>query len=204
MSKLDLNYIQKCFFSVSLIVISFVSHSQEPDKNGLGILHPWEVTCHQDKCVMDATILRGGQGAKGDHDNPNEYINMGMRLKRGDAPLQLITLSVDPKAQCNSGLFIAFTDTAKNGDFLNMKMDNDGAIPIKFTRCDSKSRLAEIPFGIVKSDKGDIHLLDKFNVSSTAIILYVKEGKAYRTMVDLAGFKIKYREVKSILNTPSK
>lgn len=103
---------------------------------------------------MDATILRGGQDTKVDQDNPNEYIWMGMKLKRGDAPLQLITISVDPDSQCDSGLFIAFTDTAKNGDFLNMKMDNDGAIPIKFTRCDSKSRLAEIPFGIVKSDKG--------------------------------------------------
>jgi hypothetical protein len=204
MIKLDLNYIHKCFLSVSLIVISFTSHSQEPGKNGLGILHPWEATCHQDRCVMDATILRGEQGAKADQDNPNEYIWMGMKLKRGDAPLQLITLSVDPKAQCNSGLFIAFTDTVRNGDALNMKMDNNGAIPIPFTRCDSKSRLAEIPFGIVKSDKGNIHLFDKFNMSSTAIILYVKEGRAYRTMVDLAGFKMKYSEVKSILNTPSK
>lgn len=203
MIKLDLNYIQKCFISVFLIAISFASYSKDAGENELFILHPWEVTCHQDKCVMDAMILRGDQGAKVDQDNPNEYIWMGMKLKRGDAPLQLITISVDPDSQCDSGLHIAFTNTVKNGDVWNMKIDNDSAISIPFTRCDSKSRLAEIPFGIVKSDKGDIHLLDKFNVSSTAIILYVKEGKAYRTMVDLAGFKMKYREVKSILNTPA-
>lgn len=64
MSKLDLKHIKKCFFSVSFIVISFASYSQEPDKKGFGILHAWEATCHQDGCVMDAMILRGGRIAR--------------------------------------------------------------------------------------------------------------------------------------------
>lgn len=119
----------------------------------------------------------------------------GGGIKRDDAPLQLITILVDPDSQCDSGLLIVFTNTVMNGDVWNMKLDQDGSVSIPFTRCDSKSRLVEIPFGIVKSDKGDTHLLNKFNVSSIVIILYVKEGRAYRTMIDLSDFKIKYKEV---------
>lgn len=143
-----------------------------------------------------------GQDSKVDKNNPNEYIWMGVKIKRGDTPLQLITILVDPDSQCDSGLLIVFTNTVMNGDVWNMKLDQDGSVSIPFTRCDSKSRLVEIPFGILKSDKGDTHLLNKFNVSSIVIILYVKEGRAYRTMIDLSRFKIKYKEVTTILNTP--
>ncbi len=40
-----------------------------------------------------------------------------------------------------------------------------------------------------------MNLLDKFNQSSSLLVLYMKEGKPYRTMVLLSSFKKEYQRV---------
>jgi len=195
-------YISKIAFVMPFLLFSLTSYSQGVADDEAEFLHPWASSCHQDKCMMDTMVLRGDPESKAQPNprDPDAYIWMGMKLKRGEEPLQLMAISVDPKAQCDSGVSIAFINTIKNGNALSVKEDENGVVSIPFTRCDPKSRLAEVPFGKIKKGGGNIQLLDKFKTSDIVWISYVKQGEAYRTMIDLSGFKAKYKEVSATLN----
>jgi hypothetical protein len=60
-----------------------------------------------------------------------------------------------------------------------------------------KSCMARVPLGVVKegTERHKMDLLDKFLDSDHLLVLYMKGGHPYRTMVLLASFKKEYQRV---------
>jgi hypothetical protein len=78
-----------------------------------------------------------------------------------------------------------------------MKMDQDGASRLAIGECSANACKVLVPLGIIEEGKDvrSMHLLDKFLASDSLLILYMKDGKPYDTMVLLASFKKEYQRV---------
>jgi hypothetical protein len=155
----------------------------------------WDTQCSPKGCLLMTDVLRGDSGNPPNPKDPHEYIGIYVAVDRGTQKPAYFAFHIDPTSQQDQGVFIAFTKTTKDGDKWKMGMDADGASRLSFSSCGEESCVARVPGGIVEEAKEShrINLLNKFLNSDAVLFLYMKDGKAYRTMVVLSSFKKEYQ-----------
>jgi invasion protein IalB len=188
-----------------LVVSAFValsppSHAQQNPKDDLAdSLVKWDSTCSARGCLIQTDVLRGisGDPTPPDSKDSREYVSINVAMERSTRKPAYITFMVDPRAQQDQGIFVAFTNTEKVGDAWKVEIDKDGANRLPACECTSNACIARVPFGLVSEgqDRRAINLLDKFTESNALLVLYMKNGKPYRTMVLLSSFKKEYQRV---------
>lgn len=118
----------------------------------------WDSSCMEGGCLMQTDILRGQDGATeaptvGDF---RDYVSIGVGALN-HAPPKFINFHVDPRAQRDSGIHIAFIESIKP-----LKITGEWMLPMN--KCDENECLAMFPNGIVKNDEGgpNLNLMGEF------------------------------------------
>jgi len=157
----------------------------------------WDTRCSARGCLMQTDVLRGESGNPPDPKDFHEYVGINIALERKTQQPAYFSFLIDPNAQHDQGVFIAFTRSTKEGNSWKMNIDPDGATRLSFAECNKDSCAARVPLGLVEEGKDSrkMNLIDKFLNSDTLLIHYMKNGKPYRTMVLLSSFKKEYQRV---------
>ncbi len=141
-------------------------------------------------------VLRGysGDPVPPDPKDARGYVGIYVAVDRTTRKPAYFAFHVDPNSQQDQGVFVAFTKTTKEGGKFKMGLDEGGASRLPFSSCAQDSCVARIPDGLVDEGKERhrMDLLEKFLNSDSVLILYMKNGKPYRTMILLSSFKKEY------------
>jgi hypothetical protein len=185
--------------SLTLFPPTCMSQSTDTSSDWSDAVVRWDNQCGAKGCLLMTDVLRGESGRPPDPKDSREYIGIYVAVDRATRKPSYFAFHVDPNAQQDQGVFVAFTKTTKEGDKWKMNLDGDGATRLPFSSCSKDSCVARVLDGVVaKTDESSgMNLLDKFLNSDTALFLYVKNGHPYRTMVPLASFKKEYQKMLS-------
>ena len=184
------------------VCLSLPSQAQQNPKDDLADTPvKWDSKCSARGCLIQTDVLRGISDDRTlpDSKDYREYVSINVAMEKSTRKPAYITIMVDPRAQQDQGIFVAFTNTKKVGDSWKAEIDKDGANRLPACECTSNACIARVPFGLVPEgpDRKAIDLLDKFLNSNALLILYMKGGRPYRTMVLLSAFKMEYHRVLS-------
>jgi len=193
-----------------VVVLSLLTSSQSVAQDytsrsdSHGSIDKWLTSCESNECLMRTEILRGDSGDPADSGDSRNYIGISIALDKAARQLDYVELSVDPRATQHQGIFIGFVKSIKKGNDWNMQLD-DGALPIPLVSCTKVRCLARVSKGTnARSSTGmRINILSKFLVCDGVLILYVENGKAYRTMIPLDSFHRDYQKIFARDVTPS-
>jgi hypothetical protein len=157
----------------------------------------WDSTCGARGCLMQADVLRGVSDNPPDPKDFREYVSLNVALDRSLSRPAYFSFLVDPRAQADHGIFITFAKTTQQNGQWKVNLDPEGPSRLAIGDCDKNSCSARVPLGLVEDGK-DAHkmdLLDKFQNSDHLLVLYTRDGHAYRTMVGLSSFQKEYARV---------
>lgn len=175
--------------------------TQLPNGDPGDALVKWDSACSARGCLIQTDVLRGisDDSAPPDSKDSREYVSINVAMERATRKPAYITFMVDPRAQPDQGIFVAFTNSRKVDDSWKIEIDQDGANRLPAFECTANACIARIPFGLVPKGKDTraMNLLDKFTESNSLLVLYMRDGKPYRTMVLLSSFKKEYQRVLS-------
>ena len=174
------------FFQVVVLVASGVPAS------GNDAPVTWETTCAPRGCLLQADVLRGDSGDPPDGSDFHEHIGIDVALDKITRKPAYFAFHVDPNAQLDQGVVVAFAKSANAG---KVNTDSDGNTKLDLGDCDDKSCAARVPLGVVKKGGRSLNLLDKFLKSELLELVYTRGGKQYRTSVPLSSFQKEYQRV---------
>lgn len=159
----------------------------------------WTMTCSPRGCLMQTDVLRGASEDPPDAADVREYVSIFVAVDRTTRKPAYFAFHVDPRARQDQGIFIAFTETTNGPNGWKIGLDEDGTSRLAFEKCDENSCVVRVRAGRVEAGQEThrMDLLDKFLNANHAMLLYVRDGKPYRTMVLLSSFKKEYRRVLS-------
>jgi hypothetical protein len=124
---------------LSLLLLSCCSFGQNPqNERGDALadaLVKWKTDCYPKGCLMQTDVLRGQSEKPPDANDFREYIGIDIGVDRKTQKPLYFAFHVDPDAQPDQGVFIAFTKTTKDGTSWKINLDKDGASRIPFERC---------------------------------------------------------------------
>jgi hypothetical protein len=188
-------------FAIVLVTLQCVCiHAQDSSKGNWGdLLVKWDSTCSARGCLIQTDVLRGisDDPVPPDPNDSREYVSINVAMERATRKPAYITFMVDPRAQRDQGLFVTFTNSSKVDGRWSMKIDDHGASRLSIDDCTANACIARVPLGLIGEDKDRraMNLLDKFTESNSLLVLYMRNGKPYRTMVLLSSFKKEYQRV---------
>lgn len=196
------------FLSALILVVPMccIAQKSESASEWSDSLVKWDTQCSPKGCLLMTDVLRGDSGDPPDPKDFRQYIGIYVAIDRTTRKPEYFAFHVDPNSQPDQGVFIAFTRTTKDGDKWTMNLDSDGASRLPFSSCGKDSCVARVLCGLVEKAKEShkMNLLDKFLTSDAVLVLYLRGGKAYRTMVVLSSFKKEYQRVLTSELTPGK
>ena len=154
----------------------------------------WESTCGARGCLMQTDVLRGVSDDPPDAKDFREYIGLDVALDRSLSRPAYFSFLVDPRAQADQGIFITFAKTTQEKDQMKLNLDPEGPSKLTIGECSKNACTARVPLGMVPEGKDGrkVDLLDKFLNSDHLLVLYMRNGRPYRTMVILSSFKKEY------------
>lgn len=146
---------------------------------------------------MQTDVLRGAFNDPPDPKDVRDYIGINVALDRSTQKPAYISILIDPRAQRDQGVFITFSKTTQENGKRKMHLDPEGPSRLPITDCRDDDCAARVPLGLVDDgpDRHKTDLLQRFLDSDSMLLLYMKNGKAYRTMVLLSSFKKEYERV---------
>ncbi|HEY2858685.1 MAG TPA: hypothetical protein VGJ21_09735 [Terracidiphilus sp.] len=148
---------------------------------------------------MQTDVLRGisDDAEPPDSKDVREYIGLDVAIDRKTKSPAYFSFLVDPRAQRDQGVFITFTKSVFKDGKWDLQPDPDGPVRIPILDCHPDYCAARVPLGVTQEGKDSRKedLLDRFLNSSHLLVLYVRDGKTYRTMVILSSFKKEYARV---------
>lgn len=188
----------RCAFFLSLPIVALYSiaalgQSQLP--GAAEAVVKWETACAARGCLMQTEVLRGDSGDPPDKTDFHEYVGIDVAFERSTRKPAYFAFHVDPNAQRDEGISIAFTKAAKS--------DSDGTTRLDISDCDEKFCAARVPLGLVKKGR-NLNLLDKFLKADHVVLLYMRGGKQYRTAVPLSSFQMDCQRVMAELGEAGK
>lgn len=188
------------FFVISLFLFQAVcvfAQNRNSSADWGDALVKWDTTCFEKGCLMQTDVLRGDSGDPPDPKDFREYIGIEVALYRKSQKPGYISFLVDPRAQRDQGIFITFTHTSQENGHWKLDLDPEGPSRLAFTDCNDEACTARVPFGLVEDglESHKMDLLERFLHSDHLLVLYVKDGKAYRTMIMLSSFKKEYERI---------
>lgn len=194
------------FFQVALIVAALSLNTlaqvkeTEPRNSGeelANALVKWDKECGPKGCLLETDVLRGFSDDPPDPKDSREYIGISVPTDRATRKPAYFAFHVDPRAQQSNGMFIIFSKTTRDGDSWKLSLDSEGVSRLMFDKCDEQSCVVRVRGGLVQEGKEShaMNLLDKFLGSDHLLILYMRDGKPYRTMIILSSFKRAYERL---------
>jgi len=175
-----------------------LAQSAKDDAMGKEIVS-WETKCAARGCLLQTDVLRG---VSGDTEHPpdpkdaRDYVSLDVAIDRSDRKPAYFLFTVDPRAEQKNGIFLAFVKTVPDGKSFKAEMDATGAFRVNFDTCKESGCFARVLGGIAHDkDEKEVDLLSKFRDSSLLLVLYLRDGKAYRTSVLLKSFQLEYEAV---------
>ena len=181
------------------VQVSAGAQSQSSASDWADALVKWDTTCSIQGCILQADVLRGfsGDPTPPDAKDPREYIGLNVALDRKTSKPAYFSFLVDPRVQRDQGVFITFAKTVRVNGKWKSQLDPKGPIRIPIRECFEDYCAARVPLGITGDGKDSykIDLLQSFLDSNHLLVLYVRGGKTYRTMVILSSFQKKYARV---------
>jgi hypothetical protein len=151
----------------------------------------WDSNCREGGCLMQTDILRGPEGGAepptvGDF---RDYVSIGVGALN-HAPPMFINFHVDPRAQKDHGIQIAFIQRLQP-----LLTSGEWALPMN--ECDKNSCVATFPNGIVKNDEGgpDLNLMHEFLQDEGLVLIYVRDGETYQTLISLKSFQREHQRL---------
>jgi hypothetical protein len=157
----------------------------------------WDSTCGSRGCLMQTDVLRGVSDDPPDPKDFREYVSLNVALDRSLSRPAYFSFLVDPRAEADQGILITFAKTTQENGKWKLNLDPEGPSRLSIGACDKNACTARVPLGLVEEGK-DAHkmdLLDKFLNSDHLLVLYMRDGHPYRTMVILSSFKKEYARV---------
>jgi hypothetical protein len=159
----------------------------------------WETKCAARGCILQTDVIRGNSGNPPDIKDTREYIGIDIALERSTQKPAYIAIVVDPRVKRDQGVFITFSKTTMEHGQWKMNLDPQGPsrLPIADSDCKDDGCTVRVPEGLVDDgpDRHKTDLLQRFLDSDHMLVLYIRDGKAYRTMVILSSFKKEYQRV---------
>ena len=148
---------------------------------------------------MQADVLRGEFNEPPDPKDVRDYVGINLALERSTQKPAYFSILIDPRAQRDQGVFVTFAKSAQENGKWKMQLDTQGPSRLPITDCREDGCAARVPLGLVEDgpDRHKTDLLQRFLGSDALFVLYMKNGKAYRTMVLLSSFKKEYQRVMS-------
>ena len=187
------------FAGAWLVIAVLGCHAFAEDDSLADALVKWDTQCSKPGCLMQTDILRGWSGDPPDAKDFREYVGLAVAVDRETRRPRYFTFHVDPRAQRQSGILVAFTKTVPKGRSWNILIDRDGVVRLPALVCGENSCMVRVPLGLVgRPGTGrPLDLLEKFLHSNHMLMLYVRNGHRYRTMVLLASFRKEYQRILS-------
>lgn len=192
------------FVTVVVVALSLSSLAQvkdaqpkDSDEQLADALVKWNTECSPKGCILETDVLRGDSGNPADPKDFREYIGIYVPVDRATQKPAYFAFHIDPRAHQDNGIFITFSATTRDGDSWKMNLDPEGVSRLMFDKCDEQSCVVRVPNGLVQegNESHRMNLLDKFLSSDHLLILYMRDGNAYRTMVILSSFKKAYQRL---------
>jgi hypothetical protein len=194
------------FFYAALILAALCLNSAaqtkaaqqgDSDEKLANALVHWDTECGPKGCMLQTEVLRGYSDDPPDPKDFREYVGIYVPVDRATLKPAYFAFHVDPRASQDNGIFITFSKTARDGDSWTLNLDPKGPSRLMFDKCNEKSCVVRVAGGLVHegNESHEMSLLDKFLNSDHLLILYLKDGKAYRTMVLLSSFKTAYQRL---------
>jgi hypothetical protein len=183
--------------AATVLAAALPAQQPKPEVDPSDALVKWDTQCMPRGCMLMTDVLRGYSDDPPRPKDDREYISLMVAIDRTTRKPAFFAFHVDPRAQQPDGIFIAFTKTVPDGKGWKMEIDKGSTHRLPFTTCDKTSCVARIGEGIACDENGkpDLDLLAKFEDSSSALLLYIRDGHAYRTMVLLSSFKKTYQHL---------
>ncbi|HWR52659.1 MAG TPA: hypothetical protein VN428_16235 [Bryobacteraceae bacterium] len=184
-------------FSLGSLAQSTDSKPQDPGEALADSLVQWKTDCSPKGCLMQTDVLRGHSDDPPNAGDFREYVSIDVGISRKTQKPMYFAFFVDPGAAQDNGIFITFSKTTREHDSWKLNLDPEGPSRLMFEKCNENNCLVRVQGGLVQEGKErhEMNLLDKFLTSDHLLILYMKDGKAYRTMVILSSFKKAYQRV---------
>ena len=187
--------------AVFIILSSALGQQTTPNKDWSESLVKWDTQCVPKGCLLMTDVLRGysGDPIPPNPQDEHEYVGIYIAFDRATRKPAYFAFHVDPNAQQDQGISIAFTKTIKDRDKWKIETDNEGTLRLNFSFCGADSCVVRIPAGLVEEGKEQhrVDLLEKFLNSDGVLVLYTKSGKNYKTMILLSSFKTTYQKMLS-------
>lgn len=182
-----------------LCLVSFLCPAQEKSTSAdpRDAQVKWDSTCGARGCLMQTDVLRGVSDNPPDPKDFREYVSLNVALDRSLSRPAYFSFLVDPRAQADQGIFITFAKTTQENGKWKVNLDPEGPSHLSIGACDKNACTARVPLGLVEDGKEahKMDLLDKFLNSDHLLVLYMRDGHPYRTMVILSSFKKEYARV---------
>jgi len=189
------------WFTTAALCISFCPFAYPAQEKALDdagdALVKWDSTCGARGCLMQTDVLRGVSDDPPDPKDFREYVSLDVALDRSLSRPAYFSFLVDPRAQRDQGIFITFTKATQENGKWKLDLDPAGTSRLTIGDCDKNSCRARVPLGMLEEGQAahKMDLLDKFLSSAHLLVLYMRSGHAYRTMVILSSFKKEYERV---------
>lgn len=159
----------------------------------------WETECDEQVCTLSTDVLRGASNDPPDRTDHDQYISILVALDRKTAKPVSLTLHMPPWARKSEGVFLAFAQSAKDGEPLKYEVDADGASRLVLTACDDESCVTQIAGARLEAstDSHAMNWLDKLLAADHLLILYMSDDAdaPYKTAISLSTFKKEYQRV---------
>jgi len=183
--------------SLSSLAQSKNTQAKDSSEDWAAALVKWDTDCQPKGCILETDILRGNSDDPADPKDSREYISIYVAVDRATRQPAYFAFHVDPRAQQNNGIFIGLTKTVGQGNSSKVDLDQEGTSRLMFDKCDAQSCVVRVPNGTVEegNDSHRMDLLQKFLSSDHLVILYLRGGKAYRTIIILSSFRKAYERL---------
>lgn len=195
---LKVHFLFRFLFALSLMSSRLcIAQDNSTDDALADAVVPWDIDCSNKGCLVETDVLRGDSGAAPDSKDFREYIGIYIAIDRKDKTPAYFAFHVDPRSQKDQGVFVGFAKSVQDGPSWKIVRDPVGVSRLSFSSCDERSCVARIPGGVVEEgkDRHAMNLLDKFLTANFLWVLYMKDGRPYRTLIDLDSFKKTYQRV---------
>jgi len=155
----------------------------------------WAVECNVGYCLLSTDVLIADANHPADPQHL-QYMSIIVEMSRADRKPVSFAFGVPPDADRKQGVLIDFARSVKKGGKWDIVLDEDGMSQLDFTHCEKEFCMARVHSQILDSNgKLAMDLLETFLHKDFVLLLFTRNGVAYRGMHSLTGFQTSYQRL---------
>ncbi|MSO97307.1 MAG: hypothetical protein EXR11_03680 [Rhodospirillaceae bacterium] len=194
-------------FSLAIAIVlgaftaAYAQEYQTEEKDGpfAATVGNWDVKCVDVGCLLSKDfVIADPDHPIQDQANP-EFATIAVTISRDGNRVGWVSFQVPPDARQDAGLFVRFATSVRDPSVpVGWRMELDSVLyKFMFDECDSDSCTARIERGIFPATDSspELNLVEKFLNSNFVLLLFQREGEAFRAMEPLFPFKRAYKKL---------